>query len=331
MTSRVSVCLLTYNHEDLIAAVLESILTQTYPDFELIVSDDCSTDATWELIQSIGRKDPRVRPVRTTRNLGMAGNANFAAGLAAGEYIALLHHDDIVSPTLIEKWLEVAGESNKVGFVFNDYDIEGGASHVSERRQFERHMDGQQFLRKHLLASWGCPVRGTALINRACFNAVGGMREQFSLLADVDLWMRLAALWDVGYVSEPLMRIGHQQPRLYPEEYTVFSWSRLRILFEIHAANLAAVEPNGPIRRRFAWWVFRSRVSGEVAKWVLYAVIRRNGSMMAGATAGANAYEWWPVRILREMVAGIGRAIFGVPHSTADKAAKRRYSKREVE
>jgi glycosyltransferase involved in cell wall biosynthesis len=331
MTTKVSVCLLTYNHEHLIAAVLDSILAQTYRDFELIVSDDCSTDGTWDLIRSIARKDPRVHPVRTPRNLGMAGNANFAVGLAAGDYIALVHHDDIVAPTLLEKWLKVAVESGSIGFVFNDYDVRGEASHATEGIRFDRRMDGKRFLCTHLLGRWGCPVRGTALINKSCFDAVGGMREEFSLLADIDLWMRLAARWDIGYVSEPLMRIGWTRPSDYPEDYTAFSWRRLRILFEIHATNFGAVAPSGPISRRFAWWMFRSRVSAEAAKWLVYAVVRRKRAMLIRAREGANEYEWWPVRTLRKVIADIGQAVFGIEDPVLDiEAANRRHGKREV-
>lgn len=303
MTPKVSVCLLTYNHAHFIVAVLESIRAQTHRNFDLIVSDDCSTDGTWELIQSVAQKDARVKLIRTPRNLGMAGNANFAAGFAVGEYIALLHHDDILAPTLIEKWVEVARESDDIGFVFNDYDVWGVASHASERKRFRRHMDGRRFLLGHLLRSWGCPVRGTALIRRACFEAIGGMRERFSLLADIDLWMRLAARWDVGYVAESLMRVTHRPPPDYPEEYTEFSWQRLKILFDIHADNLKALALDGAIRRQLAWWVFRNRVSLEAGKWLVYAVVRRKQAMLSRTKEGDNDYEWWPVRMMRGALA----------------------------
>jgi glycosyltransferase involved in cell wall biosynthesis len=330
VTTKVSVCLLTYNHQHLVAEVLNSILAQTYRNFELIISDDCSSDGTWELIQGTAKEDPRVRVVRTPRNLGMAGNANFAIGVAAGEYVALLHHDDIVAPTLLEKWLEVVMGGESIAFVFNDYAIEGAASHASEGRGFTRYMSGQHFLQKHLLSGWGCPVRGTALINKQNFNAIGGMNERFSLLADVDLWMRLAFRWNVGYVGERLMRVMHSPPPGYSEDYRQFSWLRLRTLFDIHAANRESIESERSFFfLQLGWWVFRSRVSIESAKWLLYALVRGRVCMMSRACDGANDYEWWPVAMFRRAVGAIGKAVstasprLGQRHRPADAARER--------
>lgn len=76
--NQVSVCLLTYNHAHLLESTLASIQQQTLTGYEIIVSDDCSTDGTWSLLQRLAAVDPRIRPLRTPTNLGMPGNANFA-------------------------------------------------------------------------------------------------------------------------------------------------------------------------------------------------------------------------------------------------------------
>ena len=88
-------CLLTYNHVGVVGSTLDSVLDQTLAGFELIVSDDCSTDGTWELISARAARDGRIVAVQTPRNLGMAGNANFAASHSRRPYLALLHHDDL--------------------------------------------------------------------------------------------------------------------------------------------------------------------------------------------------------------------------------------------
>ena len=130
---RVSVCLLVFNHAHRLDAVVGSILAQTLADFELVISDDCSTDGSWEAIQSFQARDPRIRAVRTPRNLGMAGNANFACAAARAPYIALLHHDDVVDPRLLERWLDVADRHPHTAFVFNDYySYSNTASHALE-------------------------------------------------------------------------------------------------------------------------------------------------------------------------------------------------------
>ena len=111
----IAVCLLTYNHAHLIESTLDSILRQTLTGYEIIVSDDCSTDNTWEILQRLAAADPRIRPIRTPRNLGMAGNANFAVAHTDRPYIALLHHDDLYRADLIEKWMGVMDLHPQVG------------------------------------------------------------------------------------------------------------------------------------------------------------------------------------------------------------------------
>ena len=92
---KISVCLLTYYHVKAIESTLQSILDQTITGYEVIVSDDCSTDGTWERILELAAKDARIQSIRTPHNMGMPGNANFAVSQSIRPYIALFHHDDL--------------------------------------------------------------------------------------------------------------------------------------------------------------------------------------------------------------------------------------------
>src|ERR1019366_718291 len=169
----ISVCLLTYNHANVIDSTLGSILDQTITGYEIIVSDDCSTDGTWERILEISRKDQRIKPIRTPQNLGMPGNANFAVGHSERPYIALLHHDDLYREDLLEKWAGVLERHAGVSFVFNRYDSSaperrgGSPFYGRQPTQNGECFDGLWFLERFLLSQWGCPVRGTALIRKA--------------------------------------------------------------------------------------------------------------------------------------------------------------------
>ncbi|WP_347289025.1 glycosyltransferase [Bilophila wadsworthia] len=103
---RVSVVLTSYNHEKYIGAAIESVLNQTFSDFELIISDDSSTDHSWEIIQNYN--DPRIRAVRAPNN---ARTQSFydAIHMATGEYLAVHHSDDLWLPEKLEKqvdWLD---------------------------------------------------------------------------------------------------------------------------------------------------------------------------------------------------------------------------------
>jgi glycosyltransferase involved in cell wall biosynthesis len=305
---RVSVCLLTFNHVALVGSTLDSVLGQTLQGFELIVSDDSSSDGTWELISRRAALDPRIVAVRTPRNLGMAGNANFAASQCRRPLLALLHHDDVYRPDLLEKWSSVMVRHPDVGFVFNAYaDVAGtllGKPFLEER------IEGRHFLERHLLPAWGCPVRGTAMIRRSQFDALGGLREQFGLLADVDLWMRLAARAPVGYVPEPLVTVRQVRPAYYPEEYQSggWSWRRQRYLYEIHAQNRLEHFGVATLRGRCENLAFRTRLSLETAKWLGYALVRGKPAMIASAADSETIHDqtWlrWLRRGLRRWAAG---------------------------
>jgi glycosyltransferase involved in cell wall biosynthesis len=311
----ISVCLLTYNHVAVVESTLDSVLAQSVTGFELIVSDDGSTDGTFELLSRRAERDPRITLVRTPRNLGMPGNANFAARHARRPYLALLHHDDLYRADLLEKWQRVLARHPDVGFVFNAY-AKHGSTHVWALPPSAERLPGREFLEQRLFPDWGCPVRGTALIRRSEFEAVMGMREEFGLLADVDLWMRLAARAAVGYVPEPLIAVRQERPADYPEAYQdgVWSWQRQRYLYEIHARNRLEYFDQGTLRGRSALLEFRTRLSLETAKWLCYALVRGRQQMLESAPESATLHDQPWLRCFRELVCRLaGARSFDLP------------------
>ena len=307
---KVSVCVLTYNHEAVIQSTLETVLDQTIDGYEVIVSDDCSTDGTYARILEMAERDPRIRPVRTPRNMGMPGNANFAVSRSERPYIALLHHDDLYRRDLLEKWLAPIEADREITFVFNPYGMHG-ADRIHTAGLPAGRLEGRWLLDAHLFAGWGCPVRGTAMIRRSEWVEAGGMREEFGLLSDVDLWMRLAMRGAVGYVDEPLIAIRQERPEDYPDAYKSDAlwafWKRQRLLYEIHAANQRAYHDLGTVGGRLAWWRFRLRLSAETAKWLAYGVVRRKPVFISTSGDGATPYDLAPVRLIRAIL----RAVVG--------------------
>jgi len=96
----VTVAMVTYNFRNYICKAIESVLCQSYTNFELIIYDDCSTDNTWELIQQY--KDPRIRLYRNEINCGEYITRNKAIELAQGEYFIFIDGDDIIYPHGLE-------------------------------------------------------------------------------------------------------------------------------------------------------------------------------------------------------------------------------------
>jgi glycosyltransferase involved in cell wall biosynthesis len=102
-TPRVSIGMPVYNGEDYLAAAIDSILSQTWSDFELVVSDNASTDGTGDICRVYAEKDGRVRVHRNERNLGAAPNYNRTFALSRGTYFKWAAHDDLIEPTYLER------------------------------------------------------------------------------------------------------------------------------------------------------------------------------------------------------------------------------------
>lgn len=104
---KVSIGLAVFNGEKYLKKSIESILAQTFTDFELIISDNASTDRTEEICRDYAARDPRIRYHRNQTNLGGVENANLTLRMSKGEYFRLMAHDDIMEPTLIEKSVDI--------------------------------------------------------------------------------------------------------------------------------------------------------------------------------------------------------------------------------
>lgn len=122
----VSVLMPAYNHDRYVAAAVESVLSQTYPEWELIVIDDASQDGTWEVLQSF--KDVRLRRKRHEVNQGAHATLNEALEMARGEYIAIINSDDVFATNRIDRMLaEARASGEKEIFAFTDVDFIGPA------------------------------------------------------------------------------------------------------------------------------------------------------------------------------------------------------------
>jgi glycosyltransferase involved in cell wall biosynthesis len=156
---RISVVLTTYNRSRVLPTTLDSVLAQSCADFELIVSDDCSPDATEAVCREYMRRDPRVRYRRNPKNLRMPGNLNAGIAEARGVYVANLHDGDIYRADLLEKWSGALDRHPNAAFVFNQYEAgELGGPTRLYRSDLPECIDGREFLLTVFTAQFGSPV-----------------------------------------------------------------------------------------------------------------------------------------------------------------------------
>jgi GT2 family glycosyltransferase len=154
---KVSVGLPVYNRERFVAESLDSILEQTFKDFELIISDNASTDRTAEICRAYAARDSRIRYCRNDTNLGAANNYNRVFELSSGEYFKWLASDDVCAPSFLDRCLEALDREptavlsyprarciNEYGEVVHNYEgiIEEIGWPVSPVDRFRRLVDG---------------------------------------------------------------------------------------------------------------------------------------------------------------------------------------------
>lgn len=211
MTPLISVVLVTYNRAHVLPITIESILAQTQHDFELIICDDCSSDGTQKICEEYAVQDRRVRYFRQPRNLNMPANLNFGITKARSDYVANLHDGDMYREDLLEKWYGALRKYPKAAFVFNEYlTIDASGNIVCHYREpLSELLNGRYFLEKIMFSRWqfDSPVWGTVMGRKSMYESVGLFDERFGMLADVDMWMKLAYKYDVCYVKEPLIQL----------------------------------------------------------------------------------------------------------------------------
>ncbi|MGE0409137.1 MAG: glycosyltransferase family 2 protein [Amphiplicatus sp.] len=115
---RVSLAMPVYNGENYIEAAIASILTQDFADFELIITDNASSDRTESICRQYAEKDSRVNYVRNPKNLGAAPNYNRGFELARGDYLKWCAHDDLISPNYLSECVKILDERPEVALAF---------------------------------------------------------------------------------------------------------------------------------------------------------------------------------------------------------------------
>ena len=204
----VSVCIPTYRGAAFLAATIDSVLAQSYRNFELWILDDNSPDDTQAIVSRYS--DPRIKYIRNTENLGPEGNWNRCLQLAQGEYFKLLPHDDLLAENCLEEQVTVleADADKRIALVFGS------------RKIIDPH--GRVIMTRGLPWAKACQIEGLSLI-KACIHAgtnligepgnglfrrslienIGIYDATYPYLVDLDYWFRILMHGDAYYTATP--------------------------------------------------------------------------------------------------------------------------------
>jgi glycosyltransferase involved in cell wall biosynthesis len=189
----VSVCIPTYNNADMISDAIASVLGQTFTNFELLVADNCSTDATQLIVRNFMSQDGRIRYVRHDENLGMANNFNFCIGTAQGDYVMVLGADDLLLPECLASLVTALANAPQAVFAAC------ARTFVNERleplkvlRRVSRVMciDGATLMRE--CVGFGNKIgEPSAVLFKRVLTSSRGFNPGFSQFLDLEMWLYL--------------------------------------------------------------------------------------------------------------------------------------------
>lgn len=199
---KVSILMPAYNVQDYIAYAIESMLCQTFADFEFIIIDDGSIDNSWDIIQEYAKKDKRIVALKNEANYKICKTLNRGIDIARGEYIVRMDADDWSYPYRLEKQVKFMDENPKVG-------VSGGYIMVCDKDMHSRHLrkykSNDREIRKrmffynpfcHPATIWRCDI----LKKTTCFN------EMLYDVEDYDLYFRAGRMSKFANLPDMLIK-----------------------------------------------------------------------------------------------------------------------------
>ncbi|WP_271251632.1 glycosyltransferase [Pseudanabaena sp. Chao 1811] len=204
----ISVVIPSYNHEKYISEALQSVLDQTYKDFEIVITDDGSSDKSVNLIKEF--TDPRIKLFVFSENKGACLTVNNCIENSTGKFIALLNSDDVFLPNKLEIQLNFLNSHPEIGAVFSYAKIINDNSDDFEGEHFYKNIFIQPNRNRfewlnYFFYNGNCLCHPSILIRRECYENVGLYDPRFAQLPDFDFWIRLCQKYEIHIIPEELI------------------------------------------------------------------------------------------------------------------------------
>jgi len=324
MDPKVSFVVPCYKLAHFLGDCVNSILSQTYGDFEALIMDDCSPDDTTEIAKQF--KDPRVIHIRNEKNLGFVHNLNKGIEHSRGRYLWLISADDCLrSQNVLQRYIDLLEKNPQVGYVFcpamtlKDGEEVGVEEVWKWPGNRDRILSGHEVVRR---SAYKCAlIAPTCLARKECHMRAGGYPVDLPRTGDWYLWAAFAMTYDVGYFAEPMVYyrrhganmdkvMAEEQPSFFFEQEMMVRWA---IKKEAEKAGIKGVSSD--LNRSLADVYTRRLVDKEVKNWrhscswdVATQEIRNNTSSEEGAEEILRLIRAdWP----RKLALGYARAAAG--------------------
>lgn len=206
----VSVVIPSFNHEKYIEETIESILNQTFQDFEIIITDDGSSDKTLEKIKKFS--DPRIELFIFKENQGACKALNHCINNSNGKYIAYISSDDVWELNKLEKQIKYLNENPSIPVIFTYVKIidENGVEHLEKNHRystiFEQKNHDRSIWLNRFFYKGNCICHPSIMIRKDIYNDIGLYNERMGNLPDLDMWVRLCMKYNFNILDEKLTR-----------------------------------------------------------------------------------------------------------------------------
>ncbi|MBD3201957.1 MAG: glycosyltransferase [Candidatus Lokiarchaeota archaeon] len=193
-----------YNREHLISETIESILNQSYTNFEYIIVDDGSTDNSWDIIQEYAQQDNRIKAFRNKKNLKIVKTRNkgFKLSSPKATYFAIIDSDDVAISKRLEIQVKFLEKNPKYGLVgSNKYIIDENSQIIGYRN----YPLSDKEIRK-TITIYNPIAQSSVLMRKKVINMIGYYDQKWKFCQDYDYWLRVGRFWKMKNIKTPLIK-----------------------------------------------------------------------------------------------------------------------------
>lgn len=229
----VSVIMPSYNHEKFISEAIESVLGQTFEDFELIIIDDASIDQSPQIIQEFSPKDNRIKKIFHKENLGIAKTLNDGVKNSIGKYIALIASDDLWVSEKLEKQIKILEKNKNLVVWCNSAIIDSESKHTGEKSNEKyKNASPHGYVFEEIINSW---ISGSGIILKRDNVKDIKFNENLKYLNDTQFYLDLAYQYEFYFMEEPLSKYRlHEKNASFGDIKDIKGWYQDSLLLCIY-------------------------------------------------------------------------------------------------
>jgi glycosyltransferase involved in cell wall biosynthesis len=189
-----SIVIASYNHDQFITIAIESLLNQSFQDFELIIVDDASGDNSVEVIKKFS--DPRIKLISLLENKGVCNAFNIGVFSARGKYVKIFASDDVALPSMLETQVSFLEKNTSYDAAFSGVQVIDEEGNLLEKKtkKFERYFSSKNRSREewlnHFFTKGNCLAAPTAIFKTDLFKKIGGFDSRLAQAHDFDVWVK---------------------------------------------------------------------------------------------------------------------------------------------